>query len=87
MIDGHLSMPIKRMGSVTLFNGIDILQSRHYVKISCQKYIEKFCMKYLLTWLKDTPISVRPTQMPPSKAFLDGFQTAEGDPDEKIQEK
>jgi hypothetical protein len=80
-------MPIKRMGLVTLFNGIDVLQSRYYVKIYCETYIEKFCMKYLLTWLKDTPISVRPTPMPSSKSFLDGFQTAEGDPDEKIQEK
>jgi hypothetical protein len=87
MIDDHLSMPIKRMGFVTLFNGIDVLQSRYYVKISCETYIEKFCMKYLTTWLKDTPISVRPTPMPSSKSFLDGFQTAEGNPDEKIQEK
>jgi hypothetical protein len=86
MIDDHLSMPIKRMGLLTLFNGIDILQSRYYVKISCETYIEKFCMKYLLSWLKDTPISARPTPMPTSKSFLDGFQTAEGDPNEKTQE-
>jgi hypothetical protein len=87
MIDEHLSMPIKRMGLVTLFNGIDVLQSRYYIKISCETYIEKFCMKYLLTWLKDTPISARPTPMPTTKSFLDGFQTAQGDPDDKIQEK
>jgi hypothetical protein len=43
-------------------------------------------MKYLLSWLKDTPISARPTPMPTSKSFLDGFQTAEGDPNEKVQE-
>jgi hypothetical protein len=36
LIDDHLSMPIKRMGLVTLFNGIDVLQSRYYVKISCE---------------------------------------------------
>jgi hypothetical protein len=87
MIDDHLSMPIKQMGLVTLFNGIDILQSRYYVKISCEPYMEKFCMKYLLTWLKDTTISARPTPMPTSKAFLGGFQTAEGNPDDKAQEQ
>ena len=50
MVDDHLSNPIKRMGLVTLFNGIDILQSRYYVKISCETYIKKFCMKYLLRY-------------------------------------
>jgi hypothetical protein len=80
-------MPIKRMGLVTLFNGIDVLQSRYFIKISCKTYIEKFCMKYQLSWLKDTTISARPTPMPTSKSFLDGFQSADGDPDEKVQEQ
>jgi hypothetical protein len=42
-------------------------------------------MKYLLTWLKDTTISARPTPMPTSRAFLDAFQTAEGNPYKKLK--
>jgi hypothetical protein len=41
----------------------------------------------ILSWLNDTTISTRPTPMATSKSFLDGFQNAEGDPDEKVQEK
>jgi hypothetical protein len=45
-IDNRLSMPMKRQGLITLFNRIDILQSRYYVKMSVQTYIEKMATKY-----------------------------------------
>ena len=35
MLDDKLSIPIKRQGLLDMYNGIDVLQSRHYVKISC----------------------------------------------------
>ena len=45
-IDEALSMPIRRMGLISLFNGVDILQSRYFVKMSVQTYIEKMADKY-----------------------------------------
>ena len=35
VLDDKLSIPIKRQGLLDLYNGINVLQSRHYVKISC----------------------------------------------------
>ena len=33
-VDDYLAFPLKRMGLVTLFNGIDVLHTRDYIKIS-----------------------------------------------------
>jgi hypothetical protein len=30
-VDDGLSMPIRRMGLISLFNGVDVLQSRYYM--------------------------------------------------------
>ena len=51
LIDDGLTMPTKRMGLSTLFNGVDILQSRHYIKMSCRTYIEKMSAKHLQEWM------------------------------------
>jgi hypothetical protein len=52
MLDDKLSIPIKRQGLLDMYNGIDVLQSRHYVKISCTSFIDKICEKYQATWMK-----------------------------------
>ena len=49
MIDNELKIPLKRQGLLGMFNGIDVIQTRNYVKISCHMYIEKFCSKYMDT--------------------------------------
>jgi hypothetical protein len=36
LIDDKLSIPMKRQGLVTLYNGLDILQTRDYIKVSCE---------------------------------------------------
>ena len=80
MLDDKLFMPMKRMGMITLFNGIDFLQSRHYIKIFCQMYIEKMCAKYLLTWMKDLKdVANRPLPVPRSETFIEQFLNAVGD--------
>ena len=47
MIDEEITFPMKRMGLVTLFNGLDITQTREYIKISAETYINKIMPKYL----------------------------------------
>jgi hypothetical protein len=81
-IDEHLTMPLKRMGLVTLFNGMDITQSRHYIKLHCTTYIERICEKYLNDWLKDAKISAdRPLPFPTRDEFLKQLLEEVGDPD------
>jgi KUP system potassium uptake protein len=87
-VDDFLTMPIKRQGIVTLFNGIDILQSRQYIKISAETYIEKMGAKYLSEWGKDfLQVAERPLPIPTNEAFLKAFGKAEGDPDPQAQAK
>jgi hypothetical protein len=49
-INKHLHLPIHILGEVTRYNGMDIKQTRHYVKIHCNKYITKLKQSY--PWLE-----------------------------------
>lgn len=87
MIDDELTMPMKRMGMVTLFNGVDVLQSKHFIKLSCQTYIKKMSAKHLIEWMHDfKDMSIRPLPMPATESFMKKFNAAEGDPDERVQQ-
>ncbi|KAL7489456.1 hypothetical protein ACHAW6_015066 [Cyclotella cf. meneghiniana] len=44
------NIPIKRHGLVTLFNGVNVLQTRYYIKLSAETYIQKMGSKYLSMW-------------------------------------
>ena len=46
-VDAYLTFPLKQMGLVTLFNGIDIDQTRDYIKISVETYLERVCEKHM----------------------------------------
>ena len=50
-IDDYLTFPLKRMGLVTLFNGIHVLQTRDYIKILMETYLERICKKHVDTWM------------------------------------
>jgi hypothetical protein len=87
MIDDKLTFAMKRMGLVTLFNGLDIQQTADYIKISCTTYIDKIMPKHLTTWLSDHNIPSRPTPLPSNKTFMTSFLNAKGDPDPTVQSK
>ena len=71
MLDSALSIPLKRMGLVTLFNGMDITQTRHYVKIHCTTYIKHICEKYLSDWMTDAKVGAdRPLPLPFKESLL-----------------
>jgi len=50
-VDDYLTFPFKRMGLVTLFNGIDVEQTRDYIKISVETYLERVCEKHMNEWM------------------------------------
>lgn len=52
-INQHLRLPIHILGTVKRYNGMDILQTKHYVKISCEKYITKMAKEY--PWIEKAP--------------------------------
>ena len=51
LLDNQLTMPFKRQGLLDMFNGVDVVQTKHYIKLDCHTYIEKLSAKYLATWM------------------------------------
>ena len=84
-VDEYLTFPLKRMGLVSLFNGVDVLQTRDYIKISVETYLERVCEKYLATWLGPTRGQTA-TPLPNRKEFIRGFLAAVGDPNPAAQQ-
>jgi len=84
-IDNMLSIPLKGQGLLDMFNGIDIVQTKHYVKIDCHTYINKFCEKYIDTWLGNMAITEnKPTPLPSLPTWIKSFNAATGSNDPKI---
>lgn len=94
-IDDFLTFPIKRLGLLKLFNGVDIEQTSEYIKISVESYLNKIMEKHLQEWMNapdEYPLAQHgPTPLPTKKRFLEGFLAAEGErstdgtPDMKYQ--
>jgi hypothetical protein len=88
LIDDELSIPIKRQGLLGMLNGIDVTQTRDYIKIDCHTYVDKFCEKYLQTWLLKVPLSEnRPTPLPTNPKWIKSFNAATGPSDPKDQQQ
>jgi len=45
-INEQLNLPIHILGEITRYNGMDIEQMQHFVKITCHKYIQKMSQSY-----------------------------------------
>ena len=85
LIDDHLTIPLKRLGLISLFNGIDIVQTKHFIKLSCKSYVERICEKYLDGWLGKHFMPSRPTPLPQSESFMKSFLSAVGDSSDAAQ--
>jgi hypothetical protein len=88
LIDDQLSIPIKRQGLLDMFNGINVTQTRDYIKIDCHTYIDKFCEKYTNSWLHKVPMTEhRPTPLPTDPTWIKKFNAAVGPLDPKAQQQ
>ena len=86
LIDAHLKIPLKRLGLVDMYNGVNVEQTKHYVKISCESYINKMCNKHLDSWMKAFVVPpVNPTPLPTTSGFMKSFLVAEGSPDMQLE--
>ncbi len=86
LIDDKLSIPMKHQGLVTLYNGLDILQTRDYTKVLCEMYINWISNIHLdHGWMKSYLISDCPTPLPTTPQFMKALQTEEGDLDPVAQ--
>jgi hypothetical protein len=88
LLDDQLSIPLKRQGLLDMFNGVNVVQTRDYIKIDCHTYIDTFCAKYLNSWLGKVPLSEsRPTPLPTDPTWIKKFNAAVGSPDPNDQKQ
>jgi hypothetical protein len=86
MLNEKLTMPIKRQGPLDMFNGVDVTQTKDYVKVDYHTYINRMCSKYLTSWLNKVPLlETRPTPLPLDGDWLKGFNAPTGLTDPKEQ--
>ena len=77
-----------------MFKGVGILQSRYFVKVSVQTYIERMATKYATKWQRDVDrMGTRPLPAPTGEAYwkqfllMSGPKDEDGNPDAEYQEK
>jgi hypothetical protein len=69
-------------------NGIDVVQTRYYIKLNLTTYVNKIFEPYLATWMKTAyPTPTCSTPLPTDPAWLKKFNAAIGDPDKTAQAK
>jgi hypothetical protein len=77
-------MPIKHQGLLDMFNGINTIQAKNYIKIDCHTYVKKFCKMYLESCLCKLHIADNhPMPLPTDKEWLKKFNAATGSSDPK----
>ncbi len=73
-IDKHLHLPIHNLGIVDRYNGIDIIQTKYYVKLHCSKYLHKMLQGH--GWLPRDTTSHPKLPFPSDKNYLKQLQDA-----------
>jgi hypothetical protein len=72
-INKQLQLPIHIMGTIDCFNGIDIQQTKHYIKLTCHKYLTKLEKSY--PWLSSLPSTTLPLPFNTDKYHLNKLLT------------
>jgi len=72
-INDRMRIEVKHLGLIERFNGMDVHQTRYYVKITCEKYLQKM-IKGHDDLLKHVP--AHPVPLPADSAYLKNLETA-----------
>ncbi len=63
--DEKISIPIKRQSYLDMCNGVNIYQTRHYIKVDVKTFIKKVFNRHIATWMKTSyPMPNRSTPLP-----------------------
>jgi hypothetical protein len=82
-LDKHLRIPMKRQGLIAMYNGLDVLQSRWFVKVSIHSWLVGILEPYFQDWL-DIPTVPFPTPFGSSESFIKKLYSTEGNPDPAV---
>ena len=85
-ISKHLKAPLKNLGRVTRFNGVEVDQTNKFVRLHNTQYIEKILKRH--GWLNDNYKSSRhPVPMRSDSKYLHLLENAKGPTDDKDRQK
>lgn len=73
-INAKMRIQLKILGPIDRFNGLDVHQTKHYIKITCEKYLYKAMSAH--TWIGDVPIADKPTPLPSDNAYIQALEAA-----------
>ena len=74
-LDDKLSILIKHQVPFPMFNGLHVFQSKYFIKILCQTYIDKICKEHEKTWMKGFPITLcGPMPLPTAATFTKNLE-------------
>ncbi|GFH45233.1 hypothetical protein CTEN210_01707 [Chaetoceros tenuissimus] len=73
-INEHMSVQIKYLGLLTRFNGVDVDQTKEYIKIHNKTYIQKILRGH--AWLEPQYKQQKPTPMKADNAYITSLETA-----------
>ena len=74
-INDKMTIDVKELGLISRFNGVDVTQTRHYIKLSNAVYMEKILRNH--PWiLKEHPPALFPSPMRSDKTYVRSLETA-----------
>ena len=84
-INAKMTIDVKELGLISQFNGVDVKQTRHYIKLSNAVYINKILKNH--QWLLDEkPAAQFPIPMWGDSIYIHDVETAEPLSDSEQQE-
>jgi hypothetical protein len=73
-INNKMRIQVKHLGIIDQFNGMDIIQTRHYVKLTCSKYLHKVVKNH--SDLLNRPIVTHPVPLHADPGYLKQLEQA-----------
>jgi hypothetical protein len=83
-IQGFMANPLNELGIIKRFNGVDIIQTRHYVKVHCETYITRIVEHH--EWTNEKAANL-PLPMKSDSTYQAILQLAEGPANLKDQQQ
>jgi hypothetical protein len=75
-INASLRINLKILGRVEHFNGMDIHQTKDFIKITCEKYLYKMLNNHGWLATTTTPTSDKPIPLPSDNHFMQALENA-----------
>ena len=73
-INSKMTMDVKGLGIIERFHGLDVHQTKRYVKITCERYITKMLQDH--DWMQTGPKPIMPIPLPSETTFIKGLEQA-----------